>query len=158
MGSPLGPLLANTFMTSLEEDLTTTIKSCLCSWKRYVDDIHAYVELIKVEFILDKLNSYYPNISCTFELEKNNEIKFLDVLIKRVNNNKLETGVYQKPTNSDIYINWNAHAFDKQLMSNHVSLCQGMRFSIGFPKTYSILDWVYFESLETINKLCILYL
>ena len=34
----------------------------------------------------------------------------MDVLIKRVNNNKLETGVYQKPTSSDIYINWNAHA------------------------------------------------
>ena len=34
----------------------------------------------------------------------------MDVFIKRVNNNKLETGVYQKPTSSDIYINWNAHA------------------------------------------------
>ena len=138
MGSPLGPLLANTFMTSLEEDLTTTIKSCLCSWKRYVDDIHAYVELIKVEFILDKLNSYYPNISCTFELEKNNEIKFLDVLIKRVNNNKLETGVYQKPTNSDIYINWNAHAFCL-IMCHCAKVCVSLlvflkhtRYSIGF--------------------------
>ena len=33
----------------------------------------------------------------------------MDVLIKRVNNNKLETGVYRKPTSSDICINWNAH-------------------------------------------------
>ena len=37
-------------------------------------------------------------------------IKFLDVLIKRVNNSKLKTGVYQKLISSDIYINWNAHA------------------------------------------------
>ena len=34
----------------------------------------------------------------------------MDLLIKRVNNNKLETGAYRKPTSSDIYINWNAHA------------------------------------------------
>ena len=97
-------------MTSLEEDLILTLKSYLCNWKRYVDDTHAYVEPTKVEFILNKLNNYHPNINFTFELEKNNEINFLDVLIKRVNNNKLETGVYRKPTSTDIYINWNAHA------------------------------------------------
>ena len=41
--------------------------------------------------------------------EKNNEINFLDVFIKRLNNNKQETGAYRKPRNTDIYINWNAH-------------------------------------------------
>ena len=74
------------------------------------DDIHAYVELTKVEFILNKLNNYYPNINFTFELEKNNEINFLDVLMKRVYNNKLETDIYRKPTSSNIYINWKPHA------------------------------------------------
>ena len=34
----------------------------------------------------------------------------MDELIKRLNNNKLETSVYQKPTSTNIYINWNAHA------------------------------------------------
>ena len=49
-------------------------------------------------------------------------------------------------------------------MSNHVPLCQDMRFSIGFPITINklqILNWVQLESLETINKLlnfCTLYL
>ena len=92
--SPLGPLLANAFMKSLEEDLIPTLKSCLCNQKRYVDDTHDYVEATKVEFILNKLNNFHPNINFTFELEKNDEINFLDALIKRVNNNKLETGVY----------------------------------------------------------------
>ena len=32
------------------------------------------------------------------------------MLIKRVNNSKLETSAYRKPTSTDIYINWNAHA------------------------------------------------
>ena len=82
MGSPLGPLQANIFMTSLQEDLTPTPKSCLCNWKRYVDDKYAYVEPTKVEFILNKSNNYHLNINFTFELEKNNKINFLDILIK----------------------------------------------------------------------------
>ena len=50
---------------------------------------------------------------------------------------------------------------DKKSMSNHVPLCQSMRFSIGFPITINkplILNWVQLESLETISKLCTLYL
>ena len=94
MGSSLGPLLANIFISSLEEDLIPELKSCLCNWKRYVDDTHAYIEPTKVEFISNELNNYFPNINFTFELEKNNEINFFDVLIKRVNNNKQESGVY----------------------------------------------------------------
>ena len=80
----------------------TNIKIMFCNWKQYVDDTHAYVEPTIVELIWKKLNNYDLNLNFTFELEKNNEINFLDVLIKRVNNNKLETAVYQKPTSSDI--------------------------------------------------------
>ena len=58
--------------------------------------MHAQVDPTKVELILNKLNNYYPNINFTFELEKNNEINFFNVLIKRANNNKLETGVCHK--------------------------------------------------------------
>ena len=46
-------------------------------------------------------------------------------------------------------------------MSNHVPLCQNMRFFIGFPITINklqTLNWVQLESLEMINKLCALYL
>ena len=33
MASPLGILLANIFMTPVEEDLIQTLKSYLCNWK-----------------------------------------------------------------------------------------------------------------------------
>ena len=52
--------------------------------------MHAYVEQTKVEVILNKLNNYHPKIDFTFDLEKNNEIHFFNLLIRRVNNNKLE--------------------------------------------------------------------
>ena len=56
--------------------------------------MHAYVEQTKVEVILNKLNNYHPKINFIFDLEKNNEIHFFNLLIKRVNDNDLETGVY----------------------------------------------------------------
>ena len=41
MGSPLGPLLANIFMISLEKKVLPNVSNYLCYWKRYVDDTHA---------------------------------------------------------------------------------------------------------------------
>ena len=90
MGSLLGPLLAYIFMALLEEDLIPKSKSRFCNWKQYVDDTDAYVEPANIEFVLNKLNNYHPNINFTFQLEKKNEINFLDVLIKRLCNNKQE--------------------------------------------------------------------
>ena len=60
--------------------------------------MHAYAEPTKVEFILNKLDIYHPNINFTFELQKNTEIKFLDILTKRFNSNKLETCIFLKST------------------------------------------------------------
>ena len=110
MGSRLGPLLANIFMTSLEEEVIPKLTPYLCNWKRYVDDIYVYVSPEKVDFILTKLNSYHPNIQFTFELEKNKQITFLDVLVKRTVANQIETCVHRKETSTDLYSNWNSHA------------------------------------------------
>ena len=96
MGSPLGPLLANTFMTSLKEEVMPKLTPYLCNWKRYVDDTHAYANPEKVDFISTKLNSYHPNIQFTFELEKNKQMTFLDVFVKRTATNQIETCVYRK--------------------------------------------------------------
>ena len=60
--------------------------------------------------MLQKLNSYHPNIQFTHEVEENNEITFLDVLIKRLENDQLETSVFRKATNTNIYMNWYSHA------------------------------------------------
>ena len=77
LGSPLGFLLPNIFMSSLEEEVLTGPSSCLCIWKRYVDDIHMYIAPGKVQFTLNNLDLFYPNIQFTFELEKSNTITFL---------------------------------------------------------------------------------
>ena len=110
MGSPLGPLLANIFMISLEEKVLPKVSNYLCYWKRYVDDNYAYVVLEKIRFILKELNSYHSNLKFTYELEGNNKITFLDVLINRISFKEIKTSVYRKKSNTDIYINWYSHA------------------------------------------------
>lgn len=59
----------------------------------------------KVQFILNKLKSFHPNIQFAFELEKNITTEFLNTLIARIGNNQMETRVYRKETNANIYIN-----------------------------------------------------
>ena len=46
----------------------------------------------------------------TYELENVGKISFLDVSVIRQSNNKFETTVYRKNTNTDIYLNWFSHA------------------------------------------------
>ena len=110
MGSPLGPLLANVSMCSLEEAIVPTLKDCLVHWKRYVDDTHAYIEPEKIDYVMKKLNTYHQQIQFTYEIEKYQRISFLDVSIRRLTNGKLKTTVFRKETNTDIYMNWNSHA------------------------------------------------
>ena len=110
MGSPLGSLIANIFMCELENNLVPTMEDVLGEWTRYVDDTFALIQPHAIQDVLQKLNSYDPRIQFTYEEEKNNTIPFLDVLIKKSSDNQLETTVYRKKTNNNIYMNWNAHS------------------------------------------------
>ena len=80
MGSPLGPVLANIFMISLEEAILPSIKKHVAHWKRHVDDTHAYIDPSIIGFVLEKLNRFHPNIQFTHKIEENQKITFLDVL------------------------------------------------------------------------------
>ena len=89
MESPLGHLLANIFMTSLEGNVIPSLSSSVCNWKRQANDTHAYIGPTKVGIIINTLNNFHPNIEFTFALEQNNTINFLDVTIKKSSNNDI---------------------------------------------------------------------
>ena len=108
MGSPLGSLFANIFMCELENTIIPELTN-LKKWRRYVDDTFAFVKNGKEKAVQEKLNSFHQSIKFTYELEANGKIAFLDVLIKR-NNDVLETAVFRKSTNTDIYMNWDSFA------------------------------------------------
>ena len=111
MGSPLGPLFANIFMCELENEIVPKLEDKLCNWMRYVDDTFAFIKPGEELYIQEQLNAYHQKIQFTFEMEKDGKLPFLDVLITRQpTGGKVDTSVYRKQTNTDIYMNWKSHA------------------------------------------------
>ena len=109
MGSPLGPVLANVFMVELEERIAPKLQEIMPIWKRYVDDTFTFVKKNHISEVIKEINSFHPNIKFTHEIEKEKKIAFLDVLLKKLEDGSIETSVYRKPTNNNIYIHWNAY-------------------------------------------------
>ena len=83
-------------MVELEISIIPTLGRLLLKCKKYVDDTFCYIKISTVTDILNKLNVFHQNIQFTYELEKNNVF-----LIH--NKDTIETTVYRKPTNSDIF-------------------------------------------------------
>nr|CAH8876603.1 unnamed protein product [Trichobilharzia regenti] len=97
MGSPLGPLFADLFLSRLE---TCTLQQHIQetdAYLRYVDDIFIVCESrSKAEDLLIKFNSCHPNLNFTVEHEENGTIKFLDVLMTKMNNGTIERSIFRK--------------------------------------------------------------
>jgi hypothetical protein len=111
MGSPLGPLFANIFMSFHEKSWLYNCPSIFkpILYRRYVDDCFLlFRSLDHVPLFLNYLNRQHPNISFTSELEKDGKLPFLDVDITRLNG-KFSTSVYRKPTFTGLFTNF--HSF-----------------------------------------------
>jgi len=110
MGSPLGPKMANSFMSYYEE---IWLNDCPEGFKptyhrRYIDDIIVlFKDKSHLFFFQEYLNSKHPNIKFTSEEENNGTLPFLDVLVKR-ENGSFSTSVYRKDTFSGVYTNFSS--------------------------------------------------
>ena len=97
MGSPLGPLMTNTFMCSIEEKLARENKLPKF-YKRYVDDTFALVpDLPAATDFLTILNGAHPAIQFTMETAVNKMLPFVGMAIIKTDNG-LNTSVYRKKT------------------------------------------------------------
>ena len=111
MGSPLGPLFANIFLSYHEK---LWLHNCPAAFKpllyrRYVDACFLlFNSLDHVPYFLNSLNQQHTNISFTSELEKDGKLPFLDIEITR-SNGKFSTSVYRKPTFTGLFTNF--HSF-----------------------------------------------
>ena len=88
IGSSLGPLLANIFMAPLGEEVIPTLTPYFYVTGGDLLKTHRLKLILK--------NSYHPDVQFTFELEKNKQITFLDVLIKRTAANQRKHVVLEK--------------------------------------------------------------
>ena len=107
MGSPLGPLFANAFMSNFETKHSEALRKLgVESWDRFIDDIFATTsDNTKNEEILNYLNSIHPNIKFTTEHEKDRRIAFLDTTVYR-GQTGFHTTMYRKPTFTGVYLHW----------------------------------------------------
>ena len=118
MGSPLSPVLSNFFMEYFESELLPNIINPNIPWLRYVDDIFSFCSLNEEEFssFFNRLNSLCPSLKFQFEWEKDGELPFLDVLVKRINGQFL-FNVFRKPTHSNSYIHFYSYHNDSVKIS-----------------------------------------
>ena len=82
----------------------------LALWFRYVDDTFTFIKAEEIGFVTQAINSFHDNIKFTSVKEKENKLAFLDVQVERRDNGSLETSVYRKDSDTNIYINWKAYA------------------------------------------------
>ncbi|XP_068691626.1 uncharacterized protein [Montipora foliosa] len=108
MGSPLGPVLANIFMCDFEEKWVMKNINQSTIWFRYVDDTFTlFKNKNDALSFLRYLNGRHNNIKFTIEFDQNDEIPFLDILMKR-NRDSFSTSVYRKKTFTGFYTKWDS--------------------------------------------------
>ena len=108
MGSPLGPLMANSFMCNIEEQLETEHKMP-AFYKRYVDDTLSALPNFETDSEFQTtLNNSHPSIDFTMEVEQHGRLPFLGMDIIR-NGCRLDTKVYRKPTDTGLLLHYHSH-------------------------------------------------
>ena len=108
MGSPVSPIVANLYMEKFERT-ALSVANPPAFWYRYVDDTLTTRKDCDIEPFTAHLNSIDPQIQFTSEVEKDNQISFLDTLILRQADGSIHTKVFRKPTHTDQYLGFNSH-------------------------------------------------
>ena len=95
MGSPLGPLFANTYMLHVDKEIMRM--DGVVKYLRYIDDVFLMIRKeIDITEFTNKINSINKNIN--FELgDHGNKIVFLDTTLYLSEQGKIEYCIYEKP-------------------------------------------------------------
>ena len=135
MGSPLGPLLANVFMSSIEENLEREGK-LPSFYRRYVDDTLTVMPNIETASnFLDTLNKAHFSVNFTMETECNGMLPFLGIhLLNR--SPQIETKVYLKPTNLSLLLHYQSHVNNRYK--------QGLLRTM-LDRAYHLSSWSHFS-------------
>lgn len=108
IGGAVSGMLADLVITDL---LDTAIYQSGIDLKlvvKYVDDTLMIIPKEEFENFLTILNTQHPRIKFTYETEDSNKIPFLDLMLHRTKNGKIETSLYKKPTSNNRMLNFNS--------------------------------------------------
>ena len=98
MGSPVSMVAANLVMEDVKERALESFPSPPRFWKRYIDDTFTAFPNTIITPFLDHLNGIEPSIKFTVEEERDGQLAFLDVLLRREDDGTISTSVHRKAT------------------------------------------------------------
>ena len=79
-------------------------------WYRFVDDTWVIQQQVHKQPFLDHINSIDSAFKFMVEgTQGNGAIPFFDTLVTLIADNSLSITVYQKPTHTDQYLQWDSH-------------------------------------------------
>ena len=106
MGSPLAPVVANSFICFHESEWLNEYNLNEPKFHlRYVDEILAAFEKEQDSLIfLDFKNNSHPNIKFTIEKQINHSIAFPDVFLSVINNENLALQTCSKSTYTGLFL------------------------------------------------------
>ena len=111
MGTRAAPNFAHVYMGNIEKQFVyeTPWINNIILWKRFIDDIFLIWGGDSESLItfINHLNNAVPLIKYTHEISQN-EVNFLDTTVKKDTEGNISTDVYQKPTDTHPYLNWNS--------------------------------------------------
>ena len=108
MGNPLGPAIANVFMSYLENKYMKNYHSHPTHYFRYMDDILCFFRDEKdIDSFHLFINSLHENIKFEPEYEKENKMEFLDLtIIKEFNTTSPITTCRERKTHKGLYFHF----------------------------------------------------
>ncbi len=107
MGLPLSGFVAEAVMQSIEAKIMAQYRPR--QWLRCVDDTFVIINRNDLEHFHKMINSINARIKFSREEEQNNQLPFLDVLVQRHRDGKINTSVYRKSSKSDIVLHYSSN-------------------------------------------------
>ncbi|BHF70336.1 Histidine protein methyltransferase 1 [Sparganum proliferum] len=141
MGSPISGFIAEAVLQRLESLVYQHHRPRF--WARYVDDTFVVIERDQVLTFQEHLNAVFPDIQFTMEEDENNQLAFLDVLIKIQADNK-NSLVDQMDFRFDFF-----EAADKTVEKDHVEKSDRWSFA-----SQSLISLAWLPALALPHRKC----
>lgn len=109
MGNAISGFLADLVMEDLEVYILNKLPFIVPFYRRFVDDILAFVPEDKIDDMLSEFNKYHPKLKFTIEQERDNSINFLDMTLTRDKYGNITTTWYRKEIASGRYLHFQGH-------------------------------------------------
>ena len=101
IGSPIGPVLANIFVSYFESKLFKDAERPL-NYFKYVEDIFVLFKMTTKYVLFNKLSSLHPSLKFTIENKVDGSLPFLDVFLQRMYTSIYPFVVFFFPTSQKV--------------------------------------------------------